>query len=47
MAAGVILVTEAGGTVTDMKGDKIDLFGETVCATNGNIHKEILGLLEA
>jgi len=46
IAAGVLIVTEAGGTVTDMGGGRLDLYGETVCATNGLIHKEILGLLE-
>jgi myo-inositol-1(or 4)-monophosphatase len=46
MAAGALIVAEAGGILTDMKGGKLDLFGETVCATNGHIHREILQLLE-
>jgi myo-inositol-1(or 4)-monophosphatase len=46
-AAGVIVVQEAGGTVTDMKGEKI-LFDRpcSVLADNGKVHAEMLELLK-
>lgn len=48
VAAGALIVKEAGGTVTDLQGDPIDFgVGErevNILATNGNIHKEMLGL---
>ena len=37
VAAGVILVTEAGGKVTDYKGGSDYLFGREIVATNGII----------
>jgi myo-inositol-1(or 4)-monophosphatase len=44
MAAGVLLVTEAGGRVSDMKGGPAALGGANVLADNGLIHDEILEL---
>ena len=38
MAAGVLLVEEAGGTVTDMDGGPLDVFAGHVIATNGPLH---------
>ena len=46
MAAGALIVEEAGGTVTDMAGKPLDLYGETVCATAPKIHAELLTLLD-
>jgi myo-inositol-1(or 4)-monophosphatase len=43
-AAGVLLVREAGGAVSDMKGGAASLTGPHVLADNGLIHEEILGL---
>lgn len=50
VAAGTLLVTEAGGRVTDFRGDPLD-FGKGerglhVVATNGEIHDELLELYE-
>ncbi len=42
MAAGVLLVTEAGGTVTDFSGRPIDIFKKEVLASNGLIHNAML-----
>lgn len=39
IAAGVIIVQEAGGLVTAMDGSSIDLFSGAILATNGLIHK--------
>ena len=42
VAAGSLLVEEAGGRVTDFKGKKFDPHGVEVLATNGPIHRNIL-----
>jgi myo-inositol-1(or 4)-monophosphatase len=41
-AAGVILVEEAGGKVTDMQGQPYVLGGPSILASNGLIHEEML-----
>lgn len=40
IAAGALIVEEAGGTVTDTNGNQIDLFGKDIFASNSKIHKE-------
>ncbi|HOV79995.1 MAG TPA: inositol monophosphatase family protein [Bacillota bacterium] len=48
VAAGSLLVEEAGGTVTDTEGNKLTLEGyPSIAATNGLIHKELLKTLSA
>lgn len=42
---GLLLIEEAGGKVTDIKGEKINLKSASVLATNGVAHEEILALL--
>ena len=44
MAAGVLLVREAGGTVTDMHGGPFDLRGQHVLADNTLVHAETVEL---
>jgi len=44
MAAGLLLVREAGGRTSDMKGGPASLRGPHVVATNGLIQDELLGL---
>ncbi|KAF9611504.1 hypothetical protein IFM89_032550 [Coptis chinensis] len=55
-AVGVICVLEAGGQVTDWKGNQLDLAADQVerriifppggvLVTNGNLHNKILGML--
>ncbi len=41
-AAGVVLVREAGGMVTDLHGATYDVYGEEILATNGRVHQEAL-----
>ena len=41
-AAGALLVEEAGGRVSDFRGDRFDPFGEQTLASNGGIHVEML-----
>ncbi|MEM6648424.1 MAG: inositol monophosphatase family protein [Bacteroidota bacterium] len=42
MAAGVLLVTEAGGRVTDNSGQDVDVLGRQLVASNGRIHHALL-----
>ena len=42
-AAGILLVEEAGGRVTDFSGNKYKLDSREILATNGLIHEEMLG----
>lgn len=41
-AAGFLIVEEAGGKVTNMKGEKYSPFEFGLVATNGKIHEELL-----
>ncbi len=43
---GALLVTEAGGVVTDINGNKITNESTSVLATNGKVHSQMLKLLE-
>ena len=47
MAAGLLLVTEAGGTVSDMEGAPLgpmSSVGAHILADNGRVHDEVLAL---
>ncbi len=44
-AAGVVLVTEAGGTVSRFNGDPYGLYGEEILATNGRVHGEAVAAM--
>jgi len=46
MAAGSLLVEEAGGKVTDMHGAPLDLRGPHVLTDNGSLHEETIALFE-
>lgn len=41
-AAGFLLVEEAGGRITDFKGNYYSPYQPHICATNGKIHDELL-----
>jgi myo-inositol-1(or 4)-monophosphatase len=41
-AAGSLLVTEAGGCMSDLQGRPFDLLGDDVLASNGLIHDQML-----
>ena len=45
VAAGTLLVTEAGGQVTDFRGGNNFLFGRQLVATNGPIHDPLVAIL--
>jgi len=44
-AAGLLLVTEAGGKVTTDEGGPFDIFAKGILATNGLVHDEMLQIL--
>lgn len=43
---GSLLVEEAGGVVTDIYGGKISIESNSILATNGKVHNDMLKLLE-
>jgi myo-inositol-1(or 4)-monophosphatase len=45
VAAGALIVREAGGRVTSTRGEPFDLFAEDVLATNGAIHEGLVAEL--
>ena len=45
IAAGIILVKEAGGFVTDYQGNENYLKNKTLLATNSKINKEMVNIL--
>ncbi|MGD0338733.1 MAG: inositol monophosphatase family protein [Bacteroidota bacterium] len=45
IAAGVIIIREAGGTVTNFEGKPMNAYTPNIVASNGKIHDEILRVL--
>jgi myo-inositol-1(or 4)-monophosphatase len=45
MAAGVLLVEEAGGKVTNFLGNPTNIYTKQVLATNGKIHDQMVSVL--
>ncbi len=44
-SAGILLIEEAGGKISDWKGRRFDLFeSQTLLATNGHIHQPLLSV---
>lgn len=46
VAAGILLVREAGGRVTDFSGKKWSLKSNDIAVSNGKIHKKLLAVLK-
>jgi myo-inositol-1(or 4)-monophosphatase len=46
VAAGYLIVEEAGGRVTDFTGKDYDVFDKETLATNGKIHEDMLGVIK-
>lgn len=46
LAAGTLLVREAGGRVTNYRGGPFDLGAGELLATNGALHAEMIDVLE-
>ncbi len=47
VAAGTLIVKEAGGTVTDFSGNNFDIFSGNILASNKNIHDSMLNVLQS
>ena len=45
VAAGVLMVREAGGMVTTFDGSSYDIFNDRIVASNGLIHDEMVAML--
>jgi myo-inositol-1(or 4)-monophosphatase len=45
VAAGILLVREAGGRVTDYDGNAADASGRSILASNGTLHDAVLELI--
>ena len=46
IAAGIIIIKEAGGKVTDFKGKEADHYTNYIVASNGKVHNKILKVLK-
>lgn len=46
VAGGIVIVQEAGGKVTTFDNDGDPVFDREICATNTNIHEEMLGVIQ-
>jgi myo-inositol-1(or 4)-monophosphatase len=46
LAAGSVIVEEAGGNLTNYRGDVLDLAGREIVASNGRLHPSIMMLME-
>ncbi len=44
-AAGLVIVEEAGGRVTDFTGNPFSIYGKQILASNGKIHGEMIEVL--
>jgi myo-inositol-1(or 4)-monophosphatase len=47
VAAGVLLIEEAGGRVTDYRGDPLNIYTPKVVATNGRVHDAMMRILNS
>ncbi len=47
VAAGVLMIQEAGGQATTYGGAPIDIYKPPFCASNGKIHSEMIGILNS
>ena len=46
VAAGSIIVEEAGGTVTNLSGEVFSVYDKAILASNGKIHKHMVDVLK-
>ena len=46
IAAGVLMIREAGGLVTNYDGSPLSIYKPPICASNGVIHDEMLAVLK-
>jgi len=46
VAAGSLVVNEAGGLVSDLSGNRFDIHAEEILASNGRIHRQMIKVLQ-
>ena len=46
VAAGLLLIEEAGGQVTYYNGEKYNIYSPPICGSNGLIHREMMEVLK-
>ena len=46
VAAGVIIVKQAGGIISDFAGEDDFIFGKRIIAASANVHEEMLGVIK-
>lgn len=46
VCAGILLVEEAGGKVTNFKNEKLNIYSNQYLATNGKIHDEMIKIIK-
>lgn len=46
-AAGSLILSEAGGRITDFAGKKFSIYGDEVLGTNGLLHQQMMVILNA
>jgi len=46
MAAGTVILKEAGGQITNLRGDAHSLYGQELVASNGHIHAAMLSVIQ-
>jgi len=46
LAAGILLITEAGGKATGFKGQPLSIYAEETLASNGLIHEQMLQVIQ-
>ncbi|MFO1463947.1 MAG: inositol monophosphatase family protein [bacterium] len=45
VAAGLLMIQEAGGKVTDFRGRPFDIYAKEICASNGKLHEAMVAVL--
>lgn len=45
IAAGILMIREAGGIVTDFQNNDTDIFSKHILASNGKIHKQLVKII--
>ncbi len=46
VSAGSLIVAEAGGLVSDLRGNRFDIHAEEVLSSNGKIHRQMVDVLQ-
>jgi myo-inositol-1(or 4)-monophosphatase len=46
VAAGALIIEEAGGRVTNYSGEPLDIYSPPVMASNGLVHEEMMRVLK-